>query len=156
MTGLKHIDGAVSMARGSADSATSGWFICINDQPSLDFGGKRNPDGQGFAAFGRVVSGMDVVRQDPAGAVVGEPHHQRRGPDADAADHGRQGRARRAVDRAVSRTTAIVIVAALAAAMLAVVIQMRRAELAVADVVGRDTSARAPASITETIARPRR
>ncbi len=62
-TGLKHVDGAVSMARGAADSATSGWFICINDQPSLDFGGTRNPDGQGFAAFGRVVSGMDVVRK---------------------------------------------------------------------------------------------
>ena len=62
-TGLLHKDGAVSMARGAADSATSGWFICINDQPSLDFGGMRNPDGQGFAAFGRVVSGMDVVRK---------------------------------------------------------------------------------------------
>jgi peptidyl-prolyl cis-trans isomerase A (cyclophilin A) len=63
VTGLKHVDGAVSMARGAPDSATSGWFICINDQPSLDFGGARNPDGQGFAAFGRVVSGMDVVRK---------------------------------------------------------------------------------------------
>lgn len=63
VTGLKHVDGTVSMARGTADSATSGWFICINDQPSLDFGGQRNPDGQGFAAFGRVVSGMDVVRR---------------------------------------------------------------------------------------------
>jgi peptidyl-prolyl cis-trans isomerase A (cyclophilin A) len=62
-TGLKHVDGAVSMARSGPDSATSGWFICINDQPSLDFGGARNPDGQGFAAFGRVVSGMDVVRK---------------------------------------------------------------------------------------------
>jgi len=62
VTGLRHTDGAVSMARGGADSATSGWFICINDQPSLDFGGARNPDGQGFAAFGRVVQGMDVVR----------------------------------------------------------------------------------------------
>ncbi len=62
-TGLLHKDGVVSMARGTADSATSGWFICINDQPSLDFGGMRNPDGQGFAAFGRVVSGMDVVRK---------------------------------------------------------------------------------------------
>lgn len=61
-TGLLHKDGVVSMARSTADSATSGWFICINDQPSLDFGGMRNPDGQGFAAFGRVVSGMDVVR----------------------------------------------------------------------------------------------
>jgi peptidyl-prolyl cis-trans isomerase A (cyclophilin A) len=63
VTGLRHTDGCVSMARGEPDSATSGWFICINDQPSLDFGGKRNPDGQGFAAFGRVVSGMDVVRK---------------------------------------------------------------------------------------------
>ena len=43
-------------------SATSSFFICINDQPELDFGGKRNPDGQGFAAFGKVVEGMDVVR----------------------------------------------------------------------------------------------
>jgi peptidyl-prolyl cis-trans isomerase A (cyclophilin A) len=63
VTGLLHQDGVISMARGAPDSATSGWFICINDQPSLDFGGARNPDGQGFAAFGRVVSGMDVVRK---------------------------------------------------------------------------------------------
>ena len=62
-SGLRHKDGVVSMARGGPDSATSGWFICINDQPSLDFGGMRNPDGQGFGAFGRVVSGMDVVRR---------------------------------------------------------------------------------------------
>ena len=63
VTSLRHTDGAISMARGQPDSATSGWFICINDQPSLDFGGARNPDGQGFAAFGRVVRGMDVVRK---------------------------------------------------------------------------------------------
>ena len=63
VTGILHKDGVVSMARGAPDSATSGWFICINDQPSLDFGGMRNPDGQGFGAFGRVVSGMDVVRK---------------------------------------------------------------------------------------------
>jgi len=62
-TGLRHVDGTVSMARSQADTATSGWFVCINDQPSLDFGGRRNPDGQGFAAFGRVVRGMDVVRR---------------------------------------------------------------------------------------------
>ena len=63
VTGLLHKDGVISMARGMPDSATSGWFICVNDQPSLDFGGARNPDGQGFAAFGRVVAGMDVVRK---------------------------------------------------------------------------------------------
>jgi peptidyl-prolyl cis-trans isomerase A (cyclophilin A) len=63
VTGILHKNGVVSMARGAPDSATSGWFVCINDQPSLDFGGNRNPDGQGFGAFGRVVSGMDVVRK---------------------------------------------------------------------------------------------
>ena len=61
-TGILHGDGAVSMARGGPDTATHSFFICIGDQPSLDFGGMRNPDGQGFAAFGRVVAGMDVVR----------------------------------------------------------------------------------------------
>jgi peptidyl-prolyl cis-trans isomerase A (cyclophilin A) len=63
VTGILHQDGVVSMARSTPDSASSGWFITINHQPSLDFGGLRNPDGQGFAAFGRVVSGMDVVRK---------------------------------------------------------------------------------------------
>ena len=62
-TGIKHRDGTVSMARDGPDSATSDFFICVGDQPELDFGGKRNPDGQGFAAFGRVVRGMDVVRR---------------------------------------------------------------------------------------------
>ena len=60
-TGLLHEDGTVSMARGGPDTATQSFFICIGDQPSLDFGGIRNPDGQGFAAFGRVVAGTDVV-----------------------------------------------------------------------------------------------
>jgi peptidyl-prolyl cis-trans isomerase A (cyclophilin A) len=63
VTGLRHADGTISMARGAPDSATSDFFICIGDQASLDFGGARNPDGQGFAAFGRVVSGMDLVRR---------------------------------------------------------------------------------------------
>ena len=62
LTGLKHVDGAISMARDGPDTATSSFFLCIGDQPELDFGGRRNPDGQGFAAFGRVVRGMDVVR----------------------------------------------------------------------------------------------
>ncbi len=62
-TGLSHLDGAISMARDGADTATSSFFLCIGNQPELDFGGKRNADGQGFAAFGRVVRGMDVVRK---------------------------------------------------------------------------------------------
>lgn len=63
VTGLHHRNGTISMARDSADTATSDFFICIGDQPELDFGGKRNPDGQGFAAFGRVTKGMSVVRK---------------------------------------------------------------------------------------------
>jgi peptidyl-prolyl cis-trans isomerase A (cyclophilin A) len=62
-TGLKHVDGALSMPRSAPDSATSGFSICIGDQPEMDFGGHRNPDGQGFAVFGRVTSGMDIVRK---------------------------------------------------------------------------------------------
>lgn len=64
LTGLRHVDGAVSMARlqGRPDSARADFFICVGDQPELDCGGRRAPDGQGFAAFGRVESGMDTVR----------------------------------------------------------------------------------------------
>ena len=62
-TGLRHIDGAVSMARLGPDTAQDHFFICVGNQPELDYGGKRNPDGQGFAVFGRVVKGMDVVRK---------------------------------------------------------------------------------------------
>ncbi|MBK6485453.1 MAG: peptidylprolyl isomerase [Gemmatimonadetes bacterium] len=62
-TGLKHLDGTISMARGAPGTAASEFFFCIGPQPDLDFGGMRNPDGQGFAAFGTVVEGMDVVRK---------------------------------------------------------------------------------------------
>jgi peptidyl-prolyl cis-trans isomerase A (cyclophilin A) len=63
-TGITHRDGTVSLARGAPGTGSGGaFFICIGDQPALDFGGTRNPDGQGFAAFGRVVRGMDVVRK---------------------------------------------------------------------------------------------
>lgn len=64
VTGLKHVAGTLSMARSAApDSASSDFFVCVTDTPELDFGGRRNADGQGFAAFGRVVSGMDVIRK---------------------------------------------------------------------------------------------
>ena len=72
VTGIHHMDGTISMARSGPDSATSDFFICIGDQPSLDFGGARNPDGQGFAAFGRVVAGMDVVRAIHTAPAEGE------------------------------------------------------------------------------------
>ena len=62
VTGLKHVDGAVSMARNGPDTATGSFSIVIGDQPEMDFSGKRNPDGQGFAVFGRLVRGMEVVK----------------------------------------------------------------------------------------------
>lgn len=68
-TKLLHRNGTISMARDGPDTATSDFFICIENQPELDFDGKRNPDGQGFAAFGKVVKGMEVVKkiqQSPA------------------------------------------------------------------------------------------
>ena len=72
VTGLRHRDGTVSMARTEPNSATSDFFICIGDQPALDYGGKRNPDGQGFAAFGRVVRGTGVVKKIQDSPAKGE------------------------------------------------------------------------------------
>jgi peptidyl-prolyl cis-trans isomerase A (cyclophilin A) len=72
LTGLKHLDGAVSMARNGPDTATASFSIAIGDQPEMDFGGRRNPDGQGFAVFGRVIRGMDVVK-----AIQASPTGQR-------------------------------------------------------------------------------
>lgn len=71
-TGVLHKDGTISMARREPGTASSEIFICIGDQPELDFGGRRNPDGQGFAAFGRVVAGMDVVRRIQAQPAEGQ------------------------------------------------------------------------------------
>ena len=62
-TGLSHLDGTISMSRGAIDTATSDFFICIGDQIALDYGGIRNKDGQGFSVFGRVVSGIDIVKK---------------------------------------------------------------------------------------------
>lgn len=62
-TGIKHLDGTVSMARNEPGTASTEFFICVGDQPELNFGGRRNPDGKGFAAFGRVIEGMEVVRE---------------------------------------------------------------------------------------------
>lgn len=63
VTGIRHTDGVISMARAEPGTAGSEFFICLGDNPALDFGGARNKDGQGFAAFGKVVQGMDVVRR---------------------------------------------------------------------------------------------
>ena len=61
-TGIKHMNGTISMARIEPGSASSEIFICINDQPKLNYGGRRNIDGQGFVAFGKVIKGLNVVK----------------------------------------------------------------------------------------------
>src|SRR5947209_9734634 len=71
-TKLLHRDGTLSMARDGPDTATSDFFICIGNQPELDFGGKRNPDGQGFAAFGRVSKGIDSAKKIQPAAADGQ------------------------------------------------------------------------------------
>ena len=72
-TGLTHKAGTLSMPRGAeADSGTSGFVIVLEDTPSLDFGSKRYPDGQGFAAFGHIVKGMDVVEKIHSQPVQGQ------------------------------------------------------------------------------------
>jgi peptidyl-prolyl cis-trans isomerase A (cyclophilin A) len=70
VTGILHTDGAISMARDAPGTARSEFFICLGDNPALDFGGARNKDGQGFAAFGKVVQGMEVVRAIHDAATV--------------------------------------------------------------------------------------
>ena len=76
-TDLKHLNGTISMARNEPGTASSEIFICINDQPELDYNGSRNPDGLGFAAFGMVKSGMDIVKkiqQSPSdGQMLNKP-----------------------------------------------------------------------------------
>lgn len=62
MTGLRHLQGTVSLARFAPGAVYHSFFICLRDEPVLDFGGARHPDGQGFAAFGRVAEGFDVVQ----------------------------------------------------------------------------------------------
>ncbi|GMV23048.1 MAG: hypothetical protein AMXMBFR57_29970 [Acidimicrobiia bacterium] len=72
VTGIRHTAGTVSMARSGPDSATSDFFVLLDDQPSLDFGGGRFDDGQGAAAFGRIISGLDVVRRIQQEPVSGQ------------------------------------------------------------------------------------
>jgi len=71
-TGIKHKNMTISMARSKPGTASSEFFICMNDEPELDFGGKRNPDGQGFAAFGHVLVGEDIVHKIWGSPAMGE------------------------------------------------------------------------------------
>ncbi|MDQ6845121.1 MAG: peptidylprolyl isomerase, partial [Bacteroidota bacterium] len=62
-TSILHENGTISLARTEPGTASSEFFICIGNQPAYNYGGAANPDGQGFAAFGKVIKGMDVVKQ---------------------------------------------------------------------------------------------
>ncbi len=62
-TGISHQSGTISLARTTPGSANTEFFICIGDQTPLDFGRRGTEDGQGFAAFGKVFNGMDIVRK---------------------------------------------------------------------------------------------
>lgn len=72
MTGIRHLDGVISMARSAPGTAKAEFFICIGDEPELDFGGRRNPDGQGFAAFGKVTGGLQLVRDIWSAPAIGQ------------------------------------------------------------------------------------
>ncbi len=62
-SGLTHSAGTLSLAREEPGSASSEFFITLTDLPGFDFGGENNADGQGYAAFGKVIRGMEVVRK---------------------------------------------------------------------------------------------
>ena len=62
-TGILHQDGTISLARQAPGTATTEFFICIGNQPGFDYGGENNPDGQGYAAFGKCVKGMDIINR---------------------------------------------------------------------------------------------
>jgi len=73
-TGLHNVAGAISMANGGAGTARSDFFILLSDMPGLDANGPGG-DATGFAAFGRVTEGMDVVKKiwaAPVSATKGE------------------------------------------------------------------------------------
>ena len=71
-TGITHKEGTISLARTTPGTAGSEFFICVGDQPAYDFGGVANADGQGYAAFGKVVKGMDIVRKIQSQPASGE------------------------------------------------------------------------------------
>lgn len=90
-TGLLNVEGSVALARGDIGTGSPAYFfINVTDNPGLDHGELRNPDGQGFAVFAHVIDGMDVVRaihttradadvedEYMAGQMLAEPIHFR-------------------------------------------------------------------------------
>ncbi len=69
-SGILHTTGTISMARLEPGTATTEFFICLQDQPGYDFGGANNEDGEGYAAFGKIIEGFDVVRK-----IYKQPEH---------------------------------------------------------------------------------
>ncbi len=69
-TNILHKDGVISLARLEPGTATTEFFICLGDQPGFDYGGENNPDKQGYAAFGKVIRGMDIVNK-----IYNEPEY---------------------------------------------------------------------------------
>lgn len=69
-TGLSNTDGTISMARYAPGTAAEDFFICVGDMTFLDAGKDPSGDNLGFAAFGHVVSGMDVVKAILSGKTV--------------------------------------------------------------------------------------
>jgi len=62
-TGLRHVNGTLSLGRFDPGSATDNFFICVGDQPYLDAHPGAPGDNLGYAAFGQVVDGMPVVEK---------------------------------------------------------------------------------------------
>ena len=62
-TGLKHTNGAISMGRRAPGTATSDFFICVGDQSYLDADPTQKGDNKGFACFGYVTEGLEVVKK---------------------------------------------------------------------------------------------
>ena len=62
-TGILHLNGTISLARLEPGTATTEFFICVGDQPGLNYGGENIADGQGYAAFGKVIKGMKIVKE---------------------------------------------------------------------------------------------
>ena len=63
-TGLLHKEGVISLARNEEpNSGNTEFFICLDDQPDYDYGGDASPDGKGYVTFGKVIKGMEFVKQ---------------------------------------------------------------------------------------------
>ena len=75
-TGILHTDGVISMGRHAPGTAQADWFICVGDMSYLD-ADPKDPKNPGFAAFGHVVSGMDVVQK-----IIALPTDPNRGEGA--------------------------------------------------------------------------